>query len=118
MNLGDQDLDLLTIGQLKCLVEDKSDVERDTIKLWWKGYILDDDSLPISKACVGVNEGEILLDEDYESLVIFMTTVMEDKEEPVDDLSLSSFGQRIRTNSLDIEKVRIEFQKKSGCVIF
>jgi hypothetical protein len=51
--VGDVDLDTMTVGEVKRRVEETTGVSANLQKLWWRGYILDDDSRPLTKACVG-----------------------------------------------------------------
>lgn len=54
IDLGNYDLHDITIGEVKQLVHHLySEILEESQDLWWKGYILDNDSLPINEACVG-----------------------------------------------------------------
>lgn len=55
VELGHFDLDKLSVGQVKRLVEKLANVPSESQKLWWRGYILDDNTLPLTKACVGAS---------------------------------------------------------------
>eukprot|EP00565_Helicotheca_tamesis_P002098 CAMPEP_0185733576 /NCGR_PEP_ID=MMETSP1171-20130828/20001_1 /TAXON_ID=374046 /ORGANISM="Helicotheca tamensis, Strain CCMP826" /LENGTH=137 /DNA_ID=CAMNT_0028403343 /DNA_START=158 /DNA_END=568 /DNA_ORIENTATION=+ len=115
IELGQQNLTELTVGDLKDLVEElHGSIPADRQKLWWMGYILDDDSLPIEKACIGVNPGEVI-EKNAESLTIFMTMTPEDQgeeKEVANEEELSSLPMRIRTNSYDIEQIRIKIRQQ------
>eukprot|EP00566_Odontella_aurita_P026103 CAMPEP_0113557730 /NCGR_PEP_ID=MMETSP0015_2-20120614/17953_1 /TAXON_ID=2838 /ORGANISM="Odontella" /LENGTH=117 /DNA_ID=CAMNT_0000459187 /DNA_START=57 /DNA_END=410 /DNA_ORIENTATION=- /assembly_acc=CAM_ASM_000160 len=76
-DLGERDLDATTIGDVKRMVAERFDdvateTESGAVKFWWRGYVLNDDSLPVRKACVGVNREEVVAS-DAESLVLFLT---------------------------------------------
>ena len=54
MDLGDQELNVLTIGKVKDTITSMyDDINIHQQNLWWRGYILDNDKLPLIKACVG-----------------------------------------------------------------
>jgi hypothetical protein len=72
----DCDVETTTIGDVKNRVENLAHVPAATQSIWWRGYILDDDSLPLLQACRGVNDGESI-DADLEALTIFMTVPIE-----------------------------------------
>ena len=54
VELGHFDLSKLSVGEVKRRVEQQANVPASTQKLWWRGYILDEDMLPLTRACVGV----------------------------------------------------------------
>ena len=58
VNLGDIKTDILTVGTVKERMEQRTSISSQEQKLWWRGYILDNDSLPLTKACVGECLGE------------------------------------------------------------
>mmetsp|Transcript_25101 Transcript_25101/g.33281 ORF Transcript_25101/g.33281 Transcript_25101/m.33281 type:complete len:146 (-) Transcript_25101:207-644(-) len=119
VELGDQNLTELTVGDIKDKIETRHvKTPANKQKLWWMGYLLDDDSLSIEKACVGVNPGESV-DKDAENLIIFMTLACEDKakengemKEEEENQSLSSLRRRLRTNSFDMEQIRSKFRQQ------
>jgi hypothetical protein len=53
VELGDVNLAKTSVGQVKRKVEDLANVPSESQKLWWRGYILDDNTLPLTTACVG-----------------------------------------------------------------
>ena len=53
IDLGEKDITSLTIGDVKQMVEERSDLDKAEQKLWWRGYVLDNELLPITKACMG-----------------------------------------------------------------
>lgn len=115
VELGEFDLSKLSVGQVKRQVEQEAKVPALKQKLWWKGYILDENTLPLTRACVGVNEGETL-DPSVDSLVLFMTVDISHKRDI--DFPSSPKPTRLRSYSFDVEKVRAEFKKREArCMI-
>lgn len=57
VELGDVAVDRVTVGGVKKRVEQETRVSAQGQKLWWKGYILDNDSLLLKDACVGKWKG-------------------------------------------------------------
>lgn len=114
--MGDFDLRKLSVGQVKRRVEQEANVPSHSQKLWWRGYVLDENTLPLTRACVGVNAGE-RLDSNIESLVLFMTVDITCKRDV--DLPSSPKPTRLRSYSFDVEKVRAEFIKKreAKCIL-
>ena len=53
MEIGDVSVTEITIGDIKKEIETKTFVSIQNQKLWWRGYILDDNLLSLIKACVG-----------------------------------------------------------------
>jgi len=102
IDLGEKDITSLTIGDVKQMVEERSDLDKAEQKLWWRGYVLDNELLPITKACMGVNPDEFVKP-DVESLSLFLT-VQENAEGP------EPFVQLSRSNSFD--QVRSEIMRK------
>lgn len=114
VEIGDFDLTKLTVADVKNLVEKEATVPASSQMLWWRGYALDDDSLPLTKACIGVNQGEFV-DRTLESLVIFMTVDIQLNRSV--DASMSPM-RKLRSYSFDVEKVRAEFKKREQkCLI-
>lgn len=74
----DCDVGTTTVGVVKELVENVAQVKAEKQSIWWRGYILDDDTLTLLQACRGVDEGESI-DVGADSLVIFMTEPIEKK---------------------------------------
>jgi hypothetical protein len=50
----DLDLEKITVGGVKILIEQATGVNAEEQKLWWRGYILDEEDKLITKACVGM----------------------------------------------------------------
>ena len=96
MLLGECDVEEITVQEVKCRVELLcSNVNVSEQSLWWRGYVLDDDSQTLRRACVGVNEGE-MIDPSLESLVLFLTVPLEkytvdEPQRPLDHVRSSSF---------------------------
>mmetsp|Transcript_4681 Transcript_4681/g.6940 ORF Transcript_4681/g.6940 Transcript_4681/m.6940 type:complete len:146 (-) Transcript_4681:129-566(-) len=108
------DLGAMTVGELKGRIEFESDIPADNQDLWWRGYCLDNDGLPLIKALVGVNEGENV-EEGTPHLVIFMTeSPVNDKDDDQEssNSSPSFIKLRQRTLSFDMEKVRDDIRNK------
>lgn len=115
VELGNFDLSKLSVGQVKQRVEKEANVPSHSQKLWWRGYVLDENSLPLTRACVGVNAGE-RLDPNIDSLVLFMTVDITCKRDV--DLPSSPKPTRLRSYSFDVDKVRAEFKKREAkCVL-
>mmetsp|Transcript_13644 Transcript_13644/g.19082 ORF Transcript_13644/g.19082 Transcript_13644/m.19082 type:complete len:107 (+) Transcript_13644:163-483(+) len=85
VELGDQNLTELTVGDIKDKIETRHvKTPANKQKLWWMGYLLDDDSLSIEKACVGKEwmhsyfpvslVGAIVLSPSFVTLSIFLST--------------------------------------------
>ena len=114
--LGEQNINVVTIGDVKLMVEGKVDdgtLVLDDFQLWWNGYILDTDDLTISKACVGVNPGEELMENEPE-LTLFLTIPNSDNSEDDMDASFTSNSLgRLRSNSLNIVKEEIRKQQET-----
>ena len=54
LDLGECQLSKFTIGDVKDKVTELcNEIAVDSQNLWWKGYSLDNNKLPIIKACVG-----------------------------------------------------------------
>jgi hypothetical protein len=53
VELGEVNLAKTSVGQVKRKVEELANVPSESQKLWWRGYILDDNTLPLTRACVG-----------------------------------------------------------------
>lgn len=65
-----------TVGEVKNRVQELAQISAEKQSLWWRGYILDDDALPLLHACVGVNAGE-RIEADISALVLFVTVPVE-----------------------------------------
>ena len=74
----ESDIAETTVRDVKEQVQQLANVPIEKQSIWWRGYILDDESLSLSQACVGVNEGEHI-EVSPESLVLFMTIPVEEK---------------------------------------
>lgn len=119
VELGDLDLGKVSVGQVKRLIEQESNnnVPAYSQKLWWRGYILDENTLPLTRACVGVNEGETVnQDGDPNTLLLFMTVDLPKRDI---DFPSSPKPTRLRSYSFDVEKVRAELKQKqkTRCLI-
>lgn len=97
-----------TVGAVKKRVQELTEISAQNQSIWWRGYILDDDDLPLIHACVGVNKGE-KIDKDIGNLVLFVTvavetkyrrppTVLESTSPPIRRVRLSSFGSSSGTS--------------------
>jgi hypothetical protein len=53
LQLGDYHVNQTTIGDVKRQVEEMANVSSSCQKLWWRGYLLSNDELPLTLACVG-----------------------------------------------------------------
>ena len=90
-----------TVGEVKKRVQDLVQIPIENQSLWWRGYILDDDDLPLIHACVGVNEGERIHD-DIDALVLFVTVPVEEQyRRPPTRLEPTSPMRRPRLPSFD-----------------
>ena len=91
----------ITVGEVKKRVQDLAQIPSDDQSLWWRGYILDDDDLPLIHACVGVNTGE-RISADSSALVLFVTVPVEEQyRRPPTRLELASPMRRPRLPSFD-----------------
>jgi hypothetical protein len=112
LDFGDCNVEETTVQDLKFRIEMLSNVNVQEQSLWWKGYVLDDDSKSLLQACVGVNEGE-MIDPSLKSLRIFLTVPLDmyTAEEQSDD--------RIRSSSFDVlsEKYERLYHSQSNCTI-
>jgi hypothetical protein len=112
LDFGDCNVEETTVQDLKFRIEMQSNVNVQEQSLWWKGYVLDDDSKSLLQACVGVNEGE-MIDPSLKSLRIFLTVPLDKytAEEQSDD--------RIRSSSFDLlsEKYERLYHSQSNCAI-
>jgi hypothetical protein len=113
LDFGDCNVEETTVQDLKVRIEMQSNVNVQDQSLWWKGYVLDDDSKSLLQACVGVNEGEII-DPSLNSLRIFLTVPLDKytaEEQQSDD--------RIRSSSFDLlsEKYERLYHSQSNCAI-
>ena len=89
------------MGEVKKRVHDLAQIPIENQSLWWRGYILDDDDLPLIHACVGVNEGE-RIHEDIPALVLFVTVPVEEQyRRPPTRLEPTSPIRRPRLPSFD-----------------
>lgn len=115
IDLGHFDLRKISVSEVKRLIEKEANIPANTQRLWWRGYALDENVLPLTRACVGVNEGETI-DRNLDSLVLFMTV-----ELPKNDIDFPSSPRptRLRSYSFDVEMVRAEFKKRetTKCVV-
>jgi hypothetical protein len=112
LDFGDCNVEETTVQDLKFRIEMQSNVNVQEQSLWWKGYVLDDDSKSLLQACVGVNEGE-MIDPSLKSLRIFLTVPLDKYtvEEQSDD--------RMRSSSFDLlsEKYERLYHSQSNCAI-
>lgn len=106
VDFGDCDLQTTTVEQVKRWIESLASVPFSNQSIWWRGYILDQDSLSLSQACVGVNEGEAI-DVNADSLVLFLTTPSENyqREDEADF--------RTRSSSFDLQLIKQEMARRS-----
>mmetsp|Transcript_28279 Transcript_28279/g.43985 ORF Transcript_28279/g.43985 Transcript_28279/m.43985 type:complete len:140 (-) Transcript_28279:203-622(-) len=101
VELGSHELEKLTIGEVKAMISNRfSDIPTHMQKLWWRGYILDEDDAVLTRACVGVNKGETISTETTHSLTLFMT---------MPELKINEFDRmERRKGSLDLETLAAE----------
>jgi hypothetical protein len=102
LDFGECNVEETTVQDLKFRIEMQSNVNVQDQSLWWKGYVLDDDSKSLLQACVGVNEGEVI-DPSLKSLRIFLTVPLDKytvEEQQSDD--------RIRSSSFDLLSEKYE----------
>ena len=53
VEIGDVSVSDITIGDIKMEIETRTSISIRDQKLWWRGYILDDNLLSLITACVG-----------------------------------------------------------------
>lgn len=128
INLGEQDIRKITIGDVKHMIATHCEIPVEDMldhhRLFWHGYLLDEDELPVSEACVGVDPDETLQGDEKE-LVLFLTEKDESDGNADDtgnadlDTSFQSLG-RLRSNSINKMKVEIRKQQETisnKCVV-
>uniref|UniRef100_A0A7S2SGW5 Ubiquitin-like domain-containing protein n=1 Tax=Eucampia antarctica TaxID=49252 RepID=A0A7S2SGW5_9STRA len=114
-DLGERDFKTFTISDVKkALVEKFDDLEVERIQLWWKGYLLDDNVQSIVNACVGAN-GEKLEDSNV-TLTLFLTVTADDNKNE-DSEYPSTVAGRLRANSFDVEKLRVELRRQKQRIV-
>jgi len=92
-----------TVGEVKKRVQELAQIPAENQSLWWRGYVLDNDYLPLNRACVGVNAGE-RIDAEISSLVLFVTVPVEEKyRRPPTILEPASPIRRPRLPSFDFD---------------
>lgn len=127
IDFGEQDIKAITIGDVKRMVTGQCEDdalfcrEQPQHRLWWHGYLLDDDDLTLSKACVGVNPGETWQENEKE-LVLFLTAHEEEEDNILDNDMDSSFSSLSRLRSNSLTKLQTEIRKQqetitSNCVV-
>jgi hypothetical protein len=110
ISFGPTDLDNYTIGQVKQHVFEMVGDGRDKIaplekqRLWWNGYLLDNEIMSISEACVGIDAAAENISGAKE-LTIFLTIAAEDNPQAM---------LRTRKSSFDIRLQSILMKQKSG----
>ena len=84
VDLGEQDLKKITVGDVKRMLEGRCEEEalRFELRLWWQGYLLDFGSKPVHSACV---ELDPVISGKEVSLTLFLTA-HNDQEDDDDDL--------------------------------
>mmetsp|Transcript_30341 Transcript_30341/g.66710 ORF Transcript_30341/g.66710 Transcript_30341/m.66710 type:complete len:140 (-) Transcript_30341:400-819(-) len=115
IELGRQDVETLTVGEVKRMVSGRCEYDPNSYRLWWHGYLLDNEDQTMVEACIGVNPGESLRGSEAE-LALFLTTHAEDDDEGEEadvDTSFSSLG-RLRSNS--ISKLQTEIRKQQETI--
>eukprot|EP00563_Minutocellus_polymorphus_P021440 CAMPEP_0197721730 /NCGR_PEP_ID=MMETSP1434-20131217/4687_1 /TAXON_ID=265543 /ORGANISM="Minutocellus polymorphus, Strain CCMP3303" /LENGTH=153 /DNA_ID=CAMNT_0043306789 /DNA_START=165 /DNA_END=626 /DNA_ORIENTATION=+ len=129
IDLGEQDVRKLTVGDVKHMIAthccgDEIPIEEmldQQHRLFWQGYLLDEDGLPVSEACVGVDPGEVVQGDEPE-LVLFLTEKDESGGDADDaaaaaatdlDSSFQSLG-RLRSNS--INEMKDEIRKAQATI--
>ena len=121
IDLGEQDIKKIAIGDVKHMIathcEIPIEVMLDHHRLFWHGYLLDEDELPVSEACVGVDPDETLQGDEKE-LVLFLTE-KDDSEGDADDAATdldSSFQSLGRLRSNSINKMKVEIRKQQETI--
>ena len=122
IDLGEQDVHKLAIGDVKHMIAAHCEIPveemLDRHRLFWHGYLLDEDAQPVSEACVGVDPDEALRGDEKE-LVLFLTEKEETGDADADDAahdfdsSFQSLG-RLRSNS--INKMKVEIRKSQETI--
>eukprot|EP00586_Coscinodiscus_wailesii_P019716 CAMPEP_0172512108 /NCGR_PEP_ID=MMETSP1066-20121228/241752_1 /TAXON_ID=671091 /ORGANISM="Coscinodiscus wailesii, Strain CCMP2513" /LENGTH=148 /DNA_ID=CAMNT_0013291761 /DNA_START=44 /DNA_END=490 /DNA_ORIENTATION=+ len=115
LELGDHKMDEITIRDVKCMIHDENQhIPSQTQTLWWRGYVLDDDSLTLTRACVGVNPGENVTT-DTETLTLFL--IIPEKNSNGGGGGATAVANRrsrdSRSNSFDLEYLRKEIRQQA-----
>lgn len=128
IDLGEQDVRKITIGDVKHMIATHCEIPIEDMldhhRLFWHGYLLDQDESPISDACVGVDPDEALQGDETE-LVLFLTEKNDAGDNADDNTSASELDSsfqslgRLRSNSINKVKDEIaEIQETiSKCVV-
>jgi len=115
LDLGERQLSKFTIGDVKDKVAEMCrDITIDSQNLWWRGYSLDNNKLPIIKACVGLNSDEFL-QPNTSALTLFLTMSKPvTKENIIPAINESKNITTISVNSLEkLEYYRNEINRLS-----
>ena len=123
IDLGEQDALKIAIGDVKHMIAAhcKIPVEEmlDHHRLFWHGYLLDEDAMPVSEACVGVDPDEVVRGDEKE-LVLFLTEKEETGDADADDAAAhdldSSFQSLGRLRSNSINKMKVEIRKSQETI--
>ena len=100
VDLGEQDLKKITVGDVKLMLEGRCEEEalRCELRLWWQGFLLDFGSKPVHSACVELDPGQISSGKEV-SLTLFLTAHNDQEDDDDDNRSLPSLRGRLRSNS-------------------
>ena len=123
IDLGEQDAQKIAIGDVKHMIAAhcKIPVEEmlDHHRLFWHGYLLDEDAMPVSEACVGVDPDEVVRGDEKEQ-VLFLTEKEETGDADADDAAAhdldSSFQSLGRLRSNSINKMKVEIRKSQETI--
>ena len=124
IDLGEQDIRKIAIGDVKHMIATRCEIPIEVMldqhRLFWHGYLLDEDELPVSEACVGVDPDETLQGDEKE-LVLFLTEKDESDGDADDDANAnndldSSFQSLNRLRSNSINKMKVEIRKQQETI--
>lgn len=101
VELVECNLNTFTIGNAKKLISEMcNDIAVDRQNLWWKGYILDDENLPMIKACIDFANPDESLKPNVDELSLFLT--LKNNETVNIDVSAT---MNINTSSLGVKSL-------------
>ena len=119
IDLGEQDIKKIAIGDVKHMIATHCEIPVEEMldhhRLFWHGFLLDEDELPVSEACVGVDPDETLQGDETE-LVLFLTEKDKSEGDADDDDLDSSFQSLGRLRSNSINKMKVEIRKQQETI--
>merc|ERR1712157_244034 len=132
IELGECNLITFTIGNVKKLISEMcNDIAVDRQNLWWKGYILDDEDLPLIKACIDFANPDESLKPNVGELSLFLTLksneVVKIDVNAIVNINTSSLGvksldklesYRREINQISKKKMFEASKKMNACDIF